>query len=60
MDWLEEEMGEHEYLVRLMEMLELGFYDAIDVGSDEEMPDAAVECVDVEEVLEHTILVKLM
>ena len=40
MDWLEEEVGEHEYLGKLMEKLELGFYDAIDVGSDEEMSDA--------------------
>ena len=41
-----------------MEKLELGFYDAIYVGSDEEMPDASVECVN--EVLEHTILDKMM
>ena len=40
MDWFYEEMWEHEYLGKLMEKLELGFYDAIVVGSDEEMSDA--------------------
>ena len=41
-----------------MEKLELGFLEEIDAGSDEEMPDDTVECVD--EVLGNTILDKMM
>ena len=38
--------------------MESGFYDQIDVGGDEDMPDVLEECMD--EALEHTILDKIM
>ena len=58
MDWLEEEMIEHEYIGGLMEKLELGMYEQLDVGRDEEMKDGTDDCMD--DALEHTILDRMM
>ena len=57
-DWLEVEMGEHEYLRSLLENLELELDGGMDDGNDVVMSENATEYVD--EFLEHTILDKMM